>query len=86
MSHGLFPFILISAISKISCTFRLKLAQKLRGQSKKVVLFYGKPSKALEYANSYKIQKVIFIGKEEVKKGKFKVKNMKTGKESYEKF
>ena len=64
----------------------IKLAQKLRKEGKNITIFYGKPSKALEYANSYKIQKVIFIGKEEVKKGKFKIKDMKTGKESYEKF
>ena len=59
----------------------IKLAQKLRGKGKNVNLFYGKPSKALEYANSYKIEKVVFVGKEEIKKGKFKVKDMKTGKE-----
>jgi histidyl-tRNA synthetase len=33
--------------------------------------------------NSYRINKVIFIGKEEVKKGKFKVKDMRTGKEEW---
>ena len=44
---------------------------------------YGKPSKALDYANSVGIAKVIFIGKEEVKKKKFKVKDMKTGKEKF---
>lgn len=59
----------------------IKLAEKLRSKGKSASLFYGKPSKALEYANSYKIEKVIFVGKEEVKKGKFKVKDMKTGKE-----
>jgi len=64
----------------------IKLTQKLRKQDKNVALFYGKPSKALEYANSYGISKVIFVGKEEIKKGKFKIKDMKTGKESYEKF
>ena len=64
----------------------IKLAQKLRKEGKNITMFYGKPSKALEYANSYKIQKVIFIGKEEVKKGKFKIKDMGTGKENYEKF
>ena len=60
----------------------IKFVQKLRSKGKNANLFYGKPSKALEYANSYKIEKVIFVGKEEVKKGKFKVKDMKTGKES----
>ena len=61
----------------------IKLAQKLRNKNQIVYLYYGKPSKALEYANSYKIKEVIFVGKEEVKKKKFKVKNMKTGKEKF---
>jgi histidyl-tRNA synthetase len=64
----------------------IKLATKLRNQGKRVVIYYGKPSKALEYANSYGFLEVIFIGKDEIKKGKFKVKNMKTGKESLKKF
>ncbi|MEK6878518.1 MAG: HisS family protein [Nanoarchaeota archaeon] len=38
----------------------IKLAQKLRNKDKSVVIYYGKPSKALEYANSYYIKKVIF--------------------------
>ena len=58
------------------------LAQKLRKNRKVVSLFYGKPTKALEYANSYGFQKVIFVGEKEIKAKKFKVKNMKTGKES----
>lgn len=63
----------------------IKLAQKLREKGKNVLLFFGKPSKALEFANSKKISEVIFIGKEEIKKGKYKVKDMGTGKESWEK-
>jgi histidyl-tRNA synthetase len=59
----------------------IKLAQKLRKQGKIVSLFYGKPSKALEYANSYKINKVVFVGSKELKKKLFKIKDMKTGKE-----
>ena len=42
---------------------------------------YGKPSKALEYANSYNITYVIFVGEEEIKAKKFKLKNMSSGKE-----
>jgi len=61
----------------------IKFAQKLRDSGKNVVLFYGKPSKALEYANSYGFQKVIFIGSEEIKKKKFKIKDMKSGKEKF---
>lgn len=60
----------------------IEIANILREKGKSVIMFYGKPSKALEYANSYKINKVIFIGEREVKEKKFKVKDMKTGKES----
>jgi histidyl-tRNA synthetase len=60
----------------------ISLAQKLRNKNKIVSLFYGKPSKALEYANSYNFNKVIFIGEREIKSKKFKVKDMKSGKES----
>jgi len=75
----------------------IKLAEKLRlsqvqsvssklGQGKEknkiVSIFYGKPSKALEYANSYNYGKVIFVGSKEIKAKKFKVKDMKSGKES----
>lgn len=60
----------------------IRLAEKLRKRGKRVSLYYGKPSKALEYANSYKISKVVFVGEREVKKRKFKVKDMKSGKES----
>jgi len=59
----------------------IKLAQKLRRQNKIVSMYYGKPSKAMEYANSYGFQKVIFVGAREVKEKKFRVKIMKSGKE-----
>jgi histidyl-tRNA synthetase len=38
-------------------------------------------SKNLNYANTYDIPYVIFIGEEELKDKKVKLKNMKTGKE-----
>jgi histidyl-tRNA synthetase len=60
----------------------VELASKLRLNGEKVSLFYGKPSKALEYANSYLINKVVFVGAREVKEKKFKIKDMKSGKES----
>jgi len=60
----------------------IEIAQKLR-KKEDVSIYYGKPSKALEYANTYKIEKVIFVGEKEVKAKKFKVKDMKTGKESF---
>lgn len=60
----------------------IKLAQKLRTKGKNVSLFYGKPSKALEYANSYNFSEAIFVGEKEIRAKKFKIKNLKTGKES----
>ncbi len=60
----------------------IKLASKLRAKGKIVSLYYGKPSKALDYANSYSFQKVIFVGEKEIKSGKFKIKDMGSGKES----
>ena len=59
----------------------IELARKLRAKGKIVSMFYGKPSKALDYANSYRIKKVIFVGKKEVEKKKYMVKDMQSGKE-----
>jgi len=59
----------------------IELSQKLRNEGKSVSIFYGKPSKALEYANSYKFNQVIFVGKKEVQKKSFMIKDMKTGKQ-----
>ncbi|HPD81747.1 MAG TPA: ATP phosphoribosyltransferase regulatory subunit [Candidatus Pacearchaeota archaeon] len=59
----------------------IKIANLMRERGDNVSIFYGKPSKALEYANSYNIKQVIFVGAEEVKKKRFKVKDMITGKE-----
>jgi histidyl-tRNA synthetase len=59
----------------------VKLADNLRNNSISCSLMYGKVTKALEYANSYLINYVIFVGEEEIKKKKFLLKNMKTGKE-----
>jgi len=59
----------------------IELAEKLRKENINCMIMYGKPSKALEYANSKNISYVIFLGENEVKSGKYKVKDMKTGKE-----
>jgi histidyl-tRNA synthetase len=59
----------------------IELAKRLREQGNLVSIFYGKPSKALDYANSYGIGQVIFVGAQEVKKKVFKVKDMVTGRE-----
>jgi len=60
----------------------IALTKKLRKSGKNVSVYFGKPSKALEYANSYGIKKVILVGAREVKVKRFKVKDMKTGKET----
>jgi len=57
------------------------LADKIRKLGVSCSIFYGKPGKALDYANSYNIKRVVFIGEEEVKKKKFKIKDMNSGKE-----
>ena len=59
----------------------VSLAGKIRNLNIPCQIFYGKPGKALDYANSYQIPFVIFLGDEEVKKKKLKLKNMNTGKE-----
>ncbi|MBS3163794.1 ATP phosphoribosyltransferase regulatory subunit, partial [Candidatus Woesearchaeota archaeon] len=59
------------------------LANKLRSSNINTNIMFGKVTKALEYANSYNMKYVIFVGSEEIKKKKFKLKDMKTGKEEY---
>ncbi len=59
----------------------IELANKLRKAGKSASVYFGKPSKALEYANAYDIKKVIFLGKKETEKKKVTVKNMLTGEE-----
>ncbi len=91
ISLGLEPLVLLSNIklntNKILIVSlnedkqAIKIANKLRQKNNKVSIFYGKPSKALEYANSYKFNQTIFVGAKEVQQKKFKVKDMKTGKE-----
>ncbi|MBN1502523.1 histidine--tRNA ligase [Candidatus Woesearchaeota archaeon] len=59
------------------------IAQKLRKEGIKtdMDLMQRGISKNLQYADSYNIPYVIFIGEDELKKEKVKLRNMKTGKE-----
>jgi len=58
------------------------LAQKLRSEGIRAQLLLDKTiGKALEYANARGVANVIFVGDEEVSQKKFKIKNMKSGKE-----
>jgi histidyl-tRNA synthetase len=59
----------------------IQLAQKLRQQGKNTSIFFGKPNKAFDYAKAYNIKKIIFVGKNEVEKKKFMIKDLQTGKE-----
>lgn len=59
------------------------LAQELREKGLRVDMdFKGRGvSKNMDYANSYGIPYVIFVGKTELEQGKYKLKNMETGEE-----
>jgi histidyl-tRNA synthetase len=61
----------------------IKIAQKLRknGISCQVDLMNRKISKQFEFANNLAIPFTLTVGPKEVKKNKFKFKNMKTGQE-----
>ena len=63
----------------------LKIAQKLRENNIKIAFDIMKRgiSKNLDYANNLSIHYVLFIGPDELKKDKLKLKNMETGKEEY---
>ncbi|MSS74232.1 histidine--tRNA ligase [Candidatus Pacearchaeota archaeon] len=60
----------------------IKFAQKLRMQNISCVTNFEKIGKALEYADSYGIPYAIFIGKDEISKKKYKLRDMKSGEES----
>ncbi|TYS64879.1 histidine--tRNA ligase [Bacillus infantis] len=66
----------------------LALAQYLREKGWRVELELGsrKISKALERANKENIRKVILLGEEEVSNNQYKVKDMETGEEAFEKY
>jgi len=61
----------------------IKVVKELRDNGIKadIDLMQRGPSKNLKYANSLGIPYVLFIGEDEIKKKRFKLKEMKTGKE-----
>ena len=62
----------------------IDLASRLREKGVGVNLVLDKSvGKGLEYANAKGVGKVVFVGKDEVKKGKFKVKEMGSGNEKF---
>lgn len=60
----------------------IKLAEELRNNNISCLIL-DKVSKGLEYANAKIIPYVLFIGEDEIKKKKFKLRDMKTGKEEF---
>jgi len=61
----------------------IQIADKLRKKGKNISIFYGKPSKALKFADSYGFKGAIFVGSKEIKNKKFKIKDLKTGEEKF---
>jgi histidyl-tRNA synthetase len=60
----------------------VELAEGLRKEGVRVSLLMDKAlSKGLDYADSKGINFVVFVGKEEIKEGKFKIREMLTGNE-----
>ena len=57
----------------------IELSEFLRDNNFKVIIL-DKISKGLDYANSMKIPYVIFVGSDEVAKGKYKLRDMNSGK------
>jgi len=94
VSFGFEPMFLLSKIKGDSIKIQIisigqdkvaiNLAEKLRENGTSTNLLLDKSTgKAMDYANSKNIGKVIFVGKEEVKKEEFKVKDMESGKEEF---
>ena len=57
------------------------LAKKLRKGGVPCMTFFGKPGKALEFANAMKIGYAVFVGSDEVEQKKFKLKDLSSGDE-----
>jgi|SRR3989344_1079865 len=78
-----FSLNLVQVISLGQDKEAIRICESLRDKGRNVFLILDKTvGKAMEYANSKNVSKVIFVGGEEVKKKKFKVRDMKSGKES----
>jgi len=59
----------------------IKIIETLRDSGFNCMINFSKVSKALEYANQKNFNKVIFLGQEEVKNNKIKIKDMVSGSE-----
>jgi histidyl-tRNA synthetase len=74
--------IYIAVISKEQSPFANDIAQDLRRNGKKVIVdfSYKKIGEQIKSADKRNVERLIVIGEEEVKTGKYKIKNLKTGK------
>lgn len=92
ISFGLEPILLLADVKNTTTKIQIisigqykeaiKLAEDLRQEGISVNLLLDKSiGKAMDYANSKKIEKVIFVGEKEISEKKFKVKDMETGNE-----
>lgn len=61
----------------------ISLVKKIRKAGVSCEIFFDRVGKALEYADANSIPHVVFVGAEEIAKKKFKLRDMKTGKERY---
>ena len=75
------PPALVQLISIQQEKATLALAQKLRKEQVAVNILFDKPGKCLEYASAYQIPFAVFIGEDELKKKKFKLRDLQTGVE-----
>jgi histidyl-tRNA synthetase len=94
ISFGLEPIFLLSDVEGKGVKYQIislgedaaaiQLGEELREKGIGVNLILDKSvGKALEYADAKGVEKVIFIGAEEVAEGRFKVKDMKSGDEEF---
>lgn len=61
----------------------LKLTRKIRAVKIPCIPFFDKINKGLELANFLKIPHVIFLGEDEIKKERFKLRDMVSGEETF---
>lgn len=83
MEHAKIPVkkpkvVVISIDQKIEA---IRIVQTLRKEGVASLTWFEKVGKALEYANACDIKYALFIGKEEMKKKKYKLRNLESGDE-----
>lgn len=79
-----FKFVDLMVLSLGEDKAAIVLAERLRREGLRVLLLMDKTiGKGLDYANSKGIEKVVFVGKDEVAGGEFKLKDMASGKERF---